>query len=134
VFYGKNKHSELNNISYLHGASMKSTPDPHSKIGLVHIVGLFLLTVFLSVSVTLWVVKYFSFPYHPAPNKLNQAETIVLRQKLWFINSPHLATQKGTEEISFNEKELNALLDGNITRNIENVHIKDGNLLIKLKE
>jgi hypothetical protein len=113
---------------------MENTPNPNSKIGLVHILGLFLLTIFLSVSMTLWVVKYLSFPYHPTLNNLNQEERSVLRQKLSLINAPHPARLQGGEEVPFNEKELNALLDGNITRNIENVHIKDGYLLVKLKE
>jgi hypothetical protein len=99
------------------------------KIGCLHVAGLVLLTVFISVSVTLWVVQYFLFPKPFKPVTLNEHETSVLEQKLQQIGLPNLletASSQTTEltpepytevgakrEISLSEKELNALLAKN---------------------
>ncbi|WMP17122.1 arginine N-succinyltransferase [Thiothrix lacustris] len=99
------------------------------KIGCLHIVGLVLLTAFISVSVTLWVMQYFLFPKPFKPVTLNTQETAVLEQKLQRIGLPDLmekATTGNTDltpepytevgakrEIALTEKELNALLAKN---------------------
>ena len=99
------------------------------KIGCLHIVGLVLLTAFISVSVTLWVMQYFLFPKPFKPLTLNTQETAVLEQKLQRIGLPDLmekATTGNTDltpepytevgakrEIALTEKELNALLAKN---------------------
>lgn len=99
------------------------------KIGCLHVTGLVLLTVFISVSVTLWVVQYFLFPKPFKPVTLNAHETSVLEHKLQQIGLPNLletASSQTTEltpepytevgakrEISLSEKELNALLAKN---------------------
>ncbi len=101
------------------------------KVGCLHITGLVLLTVFLSVSVTFWVMQYFLFPKPFKPTTLNAQETSVLEQKLQQIGlpdllSPHAAAAQNTDltpepysevgakrEISLTEKELNALLAKN---------------------
>lgn len=96
------------------------------KIGCLHLIGLMLLAVLLSVSVTLWVVQYFLFPKPFKPIKLNQQEATMLERKLQQIGLPDLleTSQQSAEdltpepyseagakrEVSFTEKELNALL------------------------
>lgn len=54
---------------------MDSNSEP--KIGCLHIIGLILLTVFLSVSVTLWVLQYFKL-YQP--DKSAQQEQVLTPQ------------------------------------------------------
>lgn len=100
------------------------------KIGCLHISGLILLTIFLSVSVTLWVVQYFLFPKPFTPVTLDQQEEATLEHKLQQIGLPELFdgskqqpaeeltpepyTEEGAKrEISLSEKELNALLARN---------------------
>ncbi len=93
-----------------------------TKIGCLHVVGVILLTVFISVSVTLWVIQYFLFPKPFQPVTLDARETTVLEQKLQQIGLPlpadDLTPEPYTEvgasrEISLTEKELNALLAKN---------------------
>lgn len=91
-----------------------------TKIGCLHVVGVILLTVFISVSVTLWVVQYFLFPKPFKPVTLNEHETTVLEQKLQQLHlpsddlTPEPYTEAGaSREISLTEKELNALLAKN---------------------
>lgn len=93
-----------------------------TKIGCLHVVGVILLTVFISVSVTLWVIQYFLFPKPFQPVTLDARETTVLEQKLQQIGlplpaddlSPEPYTEVGaSREISLTEKELNALLAKN---------------------
>lgn len=93
-----------------------------TKIGCLHVVGVILLTVFISVSVTLWVIQYFLFPKPFKPVTLDERETTVLEQKLQRIGLPappdDLTPEPYTEvganrEISLTEKELNALLAKN---------------------
>ncbi|OQX01160.1 MAG: arginine N-succinyltransferase [Thiothrix lacustris] len=92
------------------------------KIGCLHVIGLVLLTVFISVSVTFWVLQYFLFPKPFKPVALDAQETSVLEQKLQQIGLPtssdDLTPEPYTEvgasrEISLSEKELNALLAKN---------------------
>ncbi|MEB4590294.1 arginine N-succinyltransferase [Candidatus Thiothrix sp. Deng01] len=99
------------------------------KIGCLHVAGLILLTVFLSVSVTLWVAQYFLFPKPFTPVKLNQQEETTLEHKLQQIGLPDLIGSNPQQpedltpepyneanakrEISLSEKELNALLAKN---------------------
>ncbi len=59
-----------------------------TKIGCLHVVGVILLTVFISVSVTLWVVQYFLFPKPFKPVTLNEHETTVLEQKPQHLHLP----------------------------------------------
>lgn len=96
------------------------------KIGCLHVIGLILLTVFLSVSVTLWVMQYFLFPKPFTPVTLDPQEETVLGQKLQHVGLPDLLetapptaedltpepySEVGAKrEITFTEKELNALL------------------------
>ncbi|OQX14261.1 MAG: arginine N-succinyltransferase [Thiothrix lacustris] len=100
---------------------MDTSSDP--KIGCLHVVGVILLTVFISVSVTLWIIQYFLFPKPFQPVILDAHETTVLEQKLQQIGLPALTTDDLTpepytevgasREISLTEKELNALLAKN---------------------
>lgn len=92
------------------------------KIGCLHVIGLVLLTVFISVSVTFWVLQYFLFPKPFKPVALDAQETSVLEQKLQQIGLPtssdDLTPEPYTEvgashKISLSEKELNALLAKN---------------------
>ncbi|MEN9424916.1 MAG: hypothetical protein RL122_2299 [Pseudomonadota bacterium] len=93
------------------------------KIGYLHIIGLVLLTVFISVSVTFWVLQYFLFPKPFKPVALDAQENAVLEHKLQQIGLPSVAdltpepyTEVGApREISLSEKELNALLAKNTT-------------------
>lgn len=96
------------------------------KIGCLHVIGLILLTVFLSVSVTLWVMQYFLFPKPFKPVTLEPQEATVLEHKLQQVGLPELLetspptaadltpepySEVGAKrEITFTEKELNALL------------------------
>lgn len=124
-----------------------------TKIGCLHVVGVILLTVSISVSVTLWVIQYFLFPKPFQPVTLDARETTVLEQKLQQIGLPlptdDLTPEPYTEvgasrEISLTEKDLNALLAKNtdmaesfwqsLAAGVEDIHIKEGHLLIKLKE
>lgn len=91
-----------------------------TKIGCLHVIGVILLTVFISVSVTLWVIQYFLFPKPFKPVTLNEHETTVLEQKLQHLHLPSddLTPEPYTEvgasrEIALTEKELNALLAKN---------------------
>lgn len=110
---------------------MDNTPEAEYKIGCLHITGLILLTVFISVSVTVWVIQYFLFPKPFEPVTLEGREKIELQQKMQDIGLPDLFAQDSpaqeetgltpepyTEdpakrEISLSEKELNALLATN---------------------
>lgn len=99
------------------------------KIGCLHLIGLILLAVLLSVSLTLWIVQYFLFPKPFTPVMLDQQEETALEHKLRKIGLPDLlqANQQQVEdltpepysetgakrEVSFTEKELNALLATN---------------------
>lgn len=47
------------------------------KIGCLHIIGLILLTVFLSVSVTLWVLQYFKLYQPDKPASSAQQEQVL---------------------------------------------------------
>lgn len=61
------------------------------KIGYLHIIGLVLLTVFISVSVTFWVLQYFLFPKPFKPVALDAQENAVLERKLQQIGLPSVA-------------------------------------------
>ena len=75
-----------------------STSSEH-KIGCLHLIGLILLTVFISVSVTLWVVQYFLFPKPFQPVTLNTQETSVLERKLQQIGLPELMASTPTTDL-----------------------------------
>ena len=99
--------------------------------GCLRTIGIILITVIISIVATVFVVNYYLFPRKFDSVELNQREEIVLNQKLKQFGLPALSqddvkntstdslepepyTEKGAKrEISFSEKELNALLAKN---------------------
>jgi len=93
------------------------------------IIGVILLTVFLSVGITLWFVNHYIFPNKFDPVVLSQREDNKLSSKLdqfsWINNTnsnaktnkklePEKYSEKGAKrEITLSERELNALLAKN---------------------
>ncbi len=91
--------------------------------------GLMLLTVIISVTLTLLVVNYYLFPKQLEPVELNQREETALNKKLRQFGLPTLSNKNDTQtdtlepesysetnatrEVSFSEKELNAILAKN---------------------
>ncbi len=106
--------------------------EPERKSSFLLIAGVILLTVFLSVGVTLWIVNQYIFPKNFDPVILNQNEQKKLNTKLeqfsWLRDmssehsnarrsnrlEPEKYSEKGTKrDISLSERELNALLAKN---------------------
>lgn len=65
---------------------MDSNSEP--KIGCLHIIGLILLTVFLSVSVTLWVLQYFKLYQPDTATATEQQEQIIIPPSAPSTNKP----------------------------------------------
>lgn len=95
------------------------------------VIGIILITILLSVSITIWVINHYIFPNKFDPVVLNQREETRLDKKLevfsWLQSSnttasanesPSLKPEKYSEkdaerQISLSERELNALLAKN---------------------
>lgn len=105
--------------------------EPEKKNKLLVIVGIILLTVFLSVGITLWAVNHYVFPKKFDPVVLSQQEDDNLNTKLKqfslhsntsYANSSieknklepeKYSEQNAKREINLSERELNALLAKN---------------------
>ena len=111
--------------------SDKST---NNKGGCIRTLGIMLITIIISVLATVFAINYFLFPKKLDPVELSQREESVLNQKLKQFGLPtfnnekeNTTTQKNAttmepeaytevgakREVSFSEKELNAMLAKN---------------------
>jgi len=98
--------------------------------GCLHTLGIMLLTVIISVAATVFVINYYLFPKKFDPVELNQREETSLNKKLRQFGLPTLSKSKSDNEpttlepepytekdakreVSFSEKELNAMLAKN---------------------
>ncbi len=105
-------------------------PEKSQKKGCLKTLGIMLVTVFISVIATVFVINYYLFPKKLDPVELSQREESTLNQKLKqfglpTFNSdekvdsvktlePEAYTEVGAKrEVSFTEKELNAMLAKN---------------------
>lgn len=113
---------------------MDSNTTPDTKISLIHIIGLFLLTVLLSVSVTLWVVKYSPLPAGPGFHGLTTQEVSILQHKLNLVNATGLIKPNMPNAVVFSEKEINALLGKRFIPNAAAVSLGQGEMQVYLRE
>ena len=116
-----------------------NTPEPSKGKGCLRTLGIMLLTVILSVVATVFVINYYLFPKKFEAVELNQREESTLNQKLKQFGLPAFTEEKITSddttnkkdnpaktiepeaytevgakrEVSFSEKELNAMLAKN---------------------
>ncbi len=107
------------------------TEEPKSG-GCLKTLGIMLITVIISVIATVFVINYYLFPKQLEPVELSQREESKLNQKLKHFGLPTLATATSSDdsnpnaltpepysevnakrEITFSEKELNAMLAKN---------------------
>ena len=106
-------------------------PESGKKKGCLKTLGIVLLTVVITVVLTVIALNYYLFPKHFNEVELSQKEETVLNQKLKKFGLPTLASKEGepttptglepeayTEvgakrEVSFSEKEVNAMLARN---------------------
>jgi len=114
--------------------SLESGQERSSKGGCLRTLGIMLLTVIISVVATVFVINYYLFPKKLDPVELSQREESTLNQKLKQFGLPTLPSsdspssksdkaialepepysEEGAKrEISFSEKELNAMLAKN---------------------
>jgi hypothetical protein len=106
--------------------------DNNNKGGCLRTLGIMLITVLISVIATVFVINYYLFPKKLEPVELNQREETVLNQKLKKFGLPTLPSSASAQSssnstlepeayseigadrnISFSEKELNAMLAKN---------------------
>lgn len=102
----------------------------HKNGGCLRTLGIMLVTIIISVAATLFIVNYYLFPKKFDPVELDTRETSTLNQKLKQFGLPAFSssesesssskleptpyTEEGAKrEISFTEKELNAILAKN---------------------
>ncbi len=100
------------------------------KGGCLRTLGIMLITVIISVAATLFIANYYLFPKKFDPVELNQREEGELNQKLKQFGLPTFSTSNNVDtaqklepvpyseegakrEVSFTEKELNAMLAKN---------------------
>ena len=98
------------------------------KGGCLKTLGIMLITVIISVIATVFVINYYLFPKQLEPVELNQREESKLNQKLKHFGLPELSSSGSNpnaltpepysevgakREITFSEKELNAMLAKN---------------------
>ncbi len=96
--------------------------------GCLKTLGIMLITIVISVIATVFVINYYLFPKQLEPVELNQREESKLNQKLKHFGLPELASDDSNpndltpepysevgakREITFSEKELNAMLAKN---------------------
>ena len=106
-----------------------NSTDQKEKKGCLRTLGIMLITVIISVIATVLVINYFLFPKKLEPVELNQREEITLNKKLKQFGLPTFSEDKtaadntltpepyseegARREITFTEKELNAMLAKN---------------------
>ena len=98
------------------------------KGGCLKTLGIMLITVIISVIATIFVINYYLFPKQLEPVELSQREESTLNQKLKHFGLPELPSADSSSnalepepysevgakrEITFSEKELNAMLAKN---------------------
>jgi len=113
--------------------NIESTPEESKSGGCLRTLGIMLITVIISVVATVFAVNYYLFPKQLEPVELSQNEESTLNEKLKQFGLPTLPTgvtetassAEGTlepepysevnakREITFSEKELNAILAKN---------------------
>ena len=112
--------------------SVQQNSNNNNKQGCLRTIGIMLLTILISVIATVLVINFYLFPKKLDPVELNQREETVLNQKLKRFGLPTLpgsTASQSTEakslepvaytevsadrNISFSEKELNAMLAKN---------------------
>ncbi len=113
--------------------NIQSTPENSDKKqgkGCLHTLGIMLLTVIISVAATVFVINYYLFPKKFEPVELNQREETTLNKKLRQFGLPTLSSKPSSNntsrlepepysevgakrEVTFSEKELNAMLAKN---------------------
>ncbi len=102
-----------------HGATMANKGNPDQKVGWLHTIGLILLTLFLIISVLVWISQYFLFSKGFTPTTLTTPDTQILQQKLTLLGVPlSLTTDTNSQNtstsppagLSFTTAELNALV------------------------
>ncbi len=107
---------------------MDTKYDKENKGGCLKTLGIMLITVIISVIATVFVINYYLFPKQLEPVELSQREESNLNQKLKHFGLPELASDNSNSntltpepysevgakrEITFSEKELNAMLAKN---------------------
>ena len=117
--------------------SPEFNPQNKKKGGCLRTLGIMLLTVIISVAATVFVINYFLFPKSLTPVELSQQEESTLNKKLKQFGLPTFSTNSANKkelsseentvtmepeaytevgakrEVSFSEKELNAILAKN---------------------
>ncbi len=108
-----------------HIDTLKEEPQ---KGGCLKTLGIMLITVIISVIATVFVINYYLFPKQLEPVELSQREESTLNQKLKHFGLPELSSTdsdsntlkpepysevSAKREITFSEKELNAMLAKN---------------------
>lgn len=113
--------------------TISSSEKPTQNRGCLKTLGIMLITVILSVIVTVFVINYYLFPKQLEPVELSQREESVLNTKLKQFGLPTLPSSSAEvasdtantlepepysevnakREITFSEKELNAMLAKN---------------------
>lgn len=105
-------------------------PELDKKTGCLKTMGIVLITIIITVILTVIALNYYLFPKSFSEVELSQKEEVVLNQKLKKFGLPTLASKDGdsvssgvepeayTEvgakrEVSFSEKEVNAMLSRN---------------------
>lgn len=109
---------------------MNSEEEAPKKGGCLRTIGIMLITIIISVIATVFIVNHYLFPKKFDPVELNQREETTLNKKLKKFGMPAFSEEKSStssntlepepytevgakREVSFSEKELNALLAKN---------------------
>jgi hypothetical protein len=116
----------MNNDTVNHVSNHIEEP---KKGGCLKTLGIMLITVIISVIATVFVINYYLFPKQLEPVELSQREESKLNQKLKHFGLPELASSSDSNsnaltpepysevgakrEITFSEKEINAMLAKN---------------------
>lgn len=108
-----------------------SSPEAKGRFDWLHVSLIVLLTIIVVVIATVWLVKVYLFPSEFKPVSLNQKEEQVLERKLGIFGASDLAPRQARQgqqdrlepeayseagakrEVTFTEKELNALVASN---------------------
>ncbi len=107
---------------------MDTENEDSKKGGCLKTLGIMLITIIISVIATVFIINYYLFPKQLEPVELNQREESQLNQKLKHFGLPELSSSNDNpndlapepysevgakREITFSEKELNAMLAKN---------------------